>query len=70
MGNCDALVTKKSLWACRCVGALAITLVKALNASTRVDKLLLTSKKWVALVAQFKDDRNLAAAASGEAVAT
>ena len=61
---------KKSLWACRCVGALAITLVEALDASTSVDKLLLTGEEWVALVAQFKNDRNLANAACGESVAT
>lgn len=61
---------KKSLWACRCVGALAITLVEALDASTSVDKLLLTGEKRVAFVAKFKDDRNLAAAACGESIAT
>jgi len=61
---------KKSLWACRCVGALAITLVEALDASTSVDKLLLTGEEWVALVAKFKDNRNLAAATGGEAVTT
>ena len=61
---------KKSLWACRCVGALAITLVEALDASTSVDKLLLTGEERVALVAKFKNDRNLANAACGESVAT
>ena len=61
---------KKSLWACRCVGALAITLVEALDASTSVDKLLLTGEEWMALVAKFKDDRNLAAATCGEGIAT
>ena len=61
---------KKSLLACRCVSALAITLVEALDASTSVDKLLLTGEEWVALVAKFKDDRNLAAATCGEAVTT
>ena len=61
---------KESLWACRCVGALAITLVEALHASTSVDKLLLTGEEWMALVAKFKNDRNLAAATGGEAVTT
>ena len=61
---------KKSLWACRCVGALAVTLVEALHASTSVDKLLLTGEERVALVAKFKDDRNLATAACGEGIAT
>ena len=35
------------------LGALTITLVKALNASTSVDELLLASKERVTLVAQF-----------------
>lgn len=61
---------KNSLWACRCVGALAITLVEALDSSTSVDKFLLTGEEWVALVAQFKNNGNLANAACGESVAT
>jgi hypothetical protein len=36
--------------------ALTVTLVKALDAATGVDELLLASKEWVALVAQFKGE--------------
>ena len=59
----------ESLWACRCVGALAVTLVEALDTSTSIDKLLLTSEEWVALVAEFKRDWLIAAAARREGVA-
>ena len=52
------------------VFALAVTLVEALHASTSVDKLLLTGEEWMALVAKFKNDRNLATTACGESIAT
>jgi hypothetical protein len=60
----------ESLWASWSVGTSAVALVEALNTTTGVDKLLLTSEEWVALVAKFKNDRNLATAACGESVAT
>lgn len=66
----DAKRHTESLWACRCVGALAVTLVEALHASTGVDKLLLTSKERMALVAEFERDWLALAAACGECVAT
>ena len=67
---CDAQRHTGSLWACRCVGALAVTLVEALHAATSVNKLLLTRKERVALVAQFERDGLALAAAGGECVAT
>jgi hypothetical protein len=36
--------------------ALTVTLVEALHSATCVDELLLASKEWVALVAQFKGE--------------
>jgi hypothetical protein len=67
---CDAQRHTRSLWACRSVFALAVTLVEALHASTGVDKLLLTSKERVALVAEFERDWLALAAACSECVAT
>ena len=67
---CDAQRHTRSLWASRSVGALAVTLVEALHASTGVDKLLLTREEWVALVAEFERDWLALAAACCECVAT
>ena len=61
--------THDLLWLCRCVLALAVTLIEALNASTSVDKLLLAGEERVALVAEFERERTALAAASGELVA-
>jgi membrane associated rhomboid family serine protease len=36
--------------------ALTVTLIKALYAATCINELLLASKEWVALVAQFKGE--------------
>jgi hypothetical protein len=67
---CDAPRHTRSLWACRSVGALAVTLVEALYASTGIDKLLLACEEWVALVAEFERDWLALAATCGECVAT
>lgn len=63
------VATRDLLWLCRCVLALAVTLVEALDASTSVDKLLLTGEERVALVAKFERERARLCAASGELVA-
>lgn len=56
--------------ALRSGGALAVTLVEALHATTSVHKLLLAGEEWMALVAQFKRERTTLAGTSGELVAT
>ena len=59
----------ESLGASRCVGALAVTLVEALHASTGVDELLLACVERVALIAQFERDGLTLDATCGECVA-
>jgi hypothetical protein len=68
--NRDAMRHAGSLWASWSVGTSAVTLVEALNTTTGVDKLLLTSEEWVALVAKFQADSSATGAASGELIAT
>ena len=50
--------------------ALTVTLVKALYSATCVYKLLLTSKEWMALVAQFKGERATFATAGLKTIST
>lgn len=49
---------------------LPITLVEALHATAGVYQFLLTSKEWMALIAQFKGERSTFAAAGLKYIST